>query len=1103
MSDDDSDSQLYSAANLTRIGSASDDEYGEDGWDVQRLQEPPVPPLPQPLDQRPLRLHANTRRATAMAGGQIIPPCSSPRCRGCTPSCQQDHPDHPDLWCEFCKLGRWDLCGRRDRCIGWTDVQFREFQDLQLIARSGALQEIPPAAPMAASAPATMAPTIPAPGSTPTSKPAESAIDSTQSETEGAKGGSSPVVTGNRQEREQTPTSSSSDTPVTPASTRPSVTSKEETPPASSVASVRPKVLVDKTKSPGSGAAALSGFKTLGASGSSFPPIPYYSIRGVPVGGGTVMRINDDVPRDPLTRTRGYGSAAISPFQGPPSDLEEMMVVAHPSPSDWRVANSPVPWDGGGLPEQSVNTGAREELWRRTRNIDMDDTNESFSSPLTQTPLTEGPETACRGKGLLGAQGPARSILKPPSFIPPVRSTNMEGHYPPVHHQDQYNLVHDPPDRQVKTDHQTRVTWSASTPLRRPSSVDQGRRRIPVDEEEEEASFQFVTEREAEEEGGLEDEGGGMESLQGNQVRVARVLEMLTQQLMENKQSKPNPTPAVKLPQMTLPTPARKSATGEVTAKAFYLWKASLAHSLRNHALDPNAILLLYSTNDKLLPLDWQSIFSSSATLKEAICGLDMLFPPLASVHPEIIKSMTGLPVLTSPTEKTKVFRISTLLRSLEQLLKLFGQDQSKDLSRQETMVIIYGLSSTSESRAELVTVISDMDRARRQGILYAQSLRDYLVRTRMILTDVIAAVQLVGRQEPEGKAKSAAARLRMKEKGEDGKEKEEKKEGKKTFTCLLCSKAHPTFSCSEQLALLRAGKRSLPATICKICLQANDDNHPKICGERRFLKDGIYQKINFRCPKGCGVNHKLCACKAGATIVVDKDQTPPPKKVGSAATRVVEVPQTNETEQGNLEESEAEEINEVSSAANRSKQEDQDGAIIFQVENVLLQGRDSSTQLVAASFDTHGSSHFISGELADNFNWAKEEEDRSFEIDTIHGKAFTKHQVLEVKLLTLSGAVMLEAIKGSWIDPKEEDTLDPETASKFGIATPELEDCEGRALPRLIIGCSKLSSLHPKSIPAPPGFNDLHPNLACFRSRISRAVLCAGATGAGLGNRF
>ena len=140
---------------------------------------------------------------------------------------------------------------------------------------------------------------------------------------------------------------------------------------------------------------------------------------------------------------------------------------------------------------------------------------------------------------------------------------------------------------------------------------------------------------------------------------------------------------------------------------------------------------------------------------------------------------------------------------------------------------------------------------------------------------------------------------------------------------------------------------------------------------------------------------------------------------------------------------------------------------------------------------------------MSDNFNWAINEEDRSFEIDTIHGKTFTKHQVLEIKLLTLKGAVMLEAIKGSWIDPKEEETLNPETAARFGITTPELEDGEGKALPRIIIGCSKVNSLHPKPIPAPPGFQELHPNLACFKSKISRAVLCAGATGGGANNRF
>ena len=1095
MSDDEG--QSYSAANLTRVGSASEDEYEEEGWDALRLQEHPVPGPPRLLDPRPPLLHVHTRRANTMAGNQIVRSCTSSVCRGCTPSCQQDH-EEEYLYCDYCKLGRWDLCDRRDRCIEWSDAQFRQFQDLQMVARSGALEGVPP--------PASISSTTLTTNSAAVLKQPEPAVTSAQVEPEGAVGGGglAPLATVSEQEREQTPSISSSASQVTPAPL--SASTKEEAPPVSSLASVRPKVLVDKTKTPG-------------LTGSSIPPIPYITRKGVPVGGGLVSHVT----RETLARPKGYGTAAISPFTGHLEEEEEMMMETHPY--NLETAHSASPWDGQGFPERSVNTGAREELWRQTRNIDLDDTNESFASPLAQTPKTENHETACRGRGLLGAQGRprgTRSILKPPSFLPPVRQASQGDQYQPGHFEPhQYTPFQNPPeeifltsqerlqqrrlreqDRQRRPESQTRVTWSAtSTPLRRSSSLEQGRRRIPVHqgEEEEETAFQFSAEEATGEEGtGVVDEGG-IEALEGNQVKVAKVLEMLTQQLMQNKTGKANTSPAVKLPQMTLPTPARKSATGEVTAKGYYLWKANLAHSLRNFSLDPEAILLLYSNNEKLLPADWQSIFASSATLKEAICGLDMLFPPLQSVHPEIIKSMTNLPVLTSPTEKTKVFRISTLLRSLEQLIKLFGQDPAKDLSRQETMVIIYGLSSTSESRAELVTEISNMDRARKRGILYAQSLRDYLVRTRMILTDVIAAVQLVGRQEIEGKAKSAAAQLRIKEKGKEG------KEGKKSFTCLLCSKSHPTFSCNEQLALLRSGQRTLPSKICKICLQANDEKHPKVCGEKRFLKDGVYQKINFRCAKGCGVNHRLCACKAGATIVIDKDQSPSPAKIGSAATRVVEIPQKGEVEQEEAGEGlgEREKRCEASSAANRSAPGEEDEVVIFQVENVLIQGRDSQTQLIAASFDTHGSSHFLSGDLSDNFNWAINEEDRSFEIDTIHGKTFTKHQVLEIKLLTLKGAVMLEAIKGSWIDPKEEETLNPETAARFGITTPELEDKEGKALPRIIIGCSKLNSLHPKSIPAPPGFQELHPNLACFKSKISRAVLCAGATGGGANNRF
>ena len=60
MSDDEG--QSYSAANLTRVGSASEDEYEEEGWDALRLQEHPVPGPPRLLDPRPPLLHVHPSR---------------------------------------------------------------------------------------------------------------------------------------------------------------------------------------------------------------------------------------------------------------------------------------------------------------------------------------------------------------------------------------------------------------------------------------------------------------------------------------------------------------------------------------------------------------------------------------------------------------------------------------------------------------------------------------------------------------------------------------------------------------------------------------------------------------------------------------------------------------------------------------------------------------------------------------------------------------------------------------------------------------------------------------------------------------------------------
>merc|ERR1711989_270532 len=274
---------------------------------------------------------------------------------------------------------------------------------------------------------------------------------------------------------------------------------------------------------------------------------------------------------------------------------------------------------------------------------------------------------------------------------------------------------------------------------------------------------------------------------------------------------------------------------------------------------------------------------------------------------------------------------------------------------------------------------------------------------------------------------------------------------GKKEIKCLLCSESSPvhrTFDCKSQLALLRAGKRTLPPHICKICLQNKEPQHPKDCGQRRIQRGGVYQILSFKCVKGCGVNNRLCSCNAGPSITVDPDQTPGPK-IKSAATMVAEVGQMGEgaREEEVRTEVEDERVVVQSAAARPLTADEEEGETIFQAENVFLQGKDMQTLKAVASFDTHGSSTFISGTIPPNFNWSDDNEERSFEIDTIHGKAFTRHQVLKIKILTLKGAVPVNAIKGSWINPKEETLLDPDFAERFGLAQTELEDNEGNPL--------------------------------------------------------
>jgi len=1056
MESDPEESAVASAANLARLG--SEDEYEEESFPDQVLQDHTIP-----LDTSPPRLQVFTRNSRALAGGQSFPPCRSQSCRGCKPSCREEYEGREEnFWCQMCAQARDHLCETRDRCIFWSEEEHRQFKDLQVVARSGALEST-------MAEPNTFPPaTLRRPGTTLGGEA-------------GSRNDTVPIV-------QETTEAACTQTPPPPP--QGVVSADQRATSLSLIESVRPKILRGTPTRP-EASTSTPASEALSREEEMPTPRGFTSQKGIPTGGGKIQS---------FPSYKSYGAGAVSPSPAQPGNTEQMFNSAHlfehPLTQGRRQEEAAEqPWDGGGLPGPRSQSGDQQQaIWNQMRNLSVNESRDEddFASPMSQTPNS----VITGDDGYAQRPLSVRPILKAPVLMPGASRHWQEDHRyqtPTVARtptpnsaftgweEDQNQRKAFAGELERRQENSARVTWS--TPVRR-SNLEKGRRRVS------ETHLREQEEREPSQLHPPPDRGDDAQA-EDNQTRVTRVLEMLTSQLMRTQNNRQSGTSSIKLPQLTLPS-IKRSASGEVGARAYFSWKANLAHSIHNHGIDPNAILLLYSTNEKLLPIEWQTILCSSSSLQSAIFSLDMLFPPLSSLHPEIVKEMTSLATLTSPSEKTKVFRISTLLKSLEELLKLFGNDAARDLSRQEVMVVLYSLSSSSESRAELVTEVCAMDRDRKRGVLYAQSLRNYLVRTRMVLTDIIAAIRLVGRPEAEhvGKHKSAAAHLRMEEKGR-----------KREISCMLCTKLHPTFSCKEQLALVREGKRTLPKQLCNICLQKTGEKHPKDCGLRRIQKDGIFRIIDFKCARNCGVNNRLCACRAGPSISIDKDQSPAAKIIGSAATRVVEI-NLMEDEVGVEEEVAGdEELEVVHTAAARPRLlEEERGEVIFQAENIYLQGRDQQTLRAVASYDTHGSSHFLAGELPENFNWAKANLDKSFEIDTIHGKTFTRHQVFKVKILTLQGALQMEVIKGSWIQPHEEARLGPDLAERFGVTVPDFEDEKGDALPRIIIGCSLISKLHPRHVKVPAGLSEIQPGLACFRSRVSKSNLCAGALSTTLG---
>ena len=90
-----------------------------------------------------------------------------------------------------------------------------------------------------------------------------------------------------------------------------------------------------------------------------------------------------------------------------------------------------------------------------------------------------------------------------------------------------------------------------------------------------------------------------------------------------------------------------------------------------------------------------------------------------------------------------------------EDFLKFFKNEATLDISREKILVILHNLAGDTASKQELVKEVAEMDRKRASGQLYADSLKQFLLRQRLMYTDLNAALTIVGSHG--GKHRSAA----------------------------------------------------------------------------------------------------------------------------------------------------------------------------------------------------------------------------------------------------------------------------------------------------------------------------------------------------------
>ena len=560
--------------------------------------------------------------------------------------------------------------------------------------------------------------------------------------------------------------------------------------------------------------------------------------------------------------------------------------------------------------------------------------------------------------------------------------------------------------------------------------------------------------------------------------QLAEVLTLLTDRLTSNNSGRGSERhSSLKLPTVAFPR-CKYDSSNQTSARQWYQFKCALHNCVAQHKLDTKILLLHYATDARLLPVSMQEVFQASETLEQALETIGSRFPPLNSLHAELVKEILSYPPLEASSEKAKILRCSKLLTTLDEFLRFFKGEASLDLSRDKILFILHNLAGQQEYKQEMLREVSYMDEQRKGGQLYADSLKDFLLRYRLLYVDLHSALQLVG-SHSSTKQRSAAVKTRAKPK-------EDVEPGESKDKCPLCLiKPHKAWSCSVELQKVATGARTLPPSVCAACLDVKKSGHPTKCSIVRSKQKGVYYLYQNLCPK-CSINIKICPCQGKAQKSVDPDQNDKAIKSRSSAFRMKIVEDKESEEEW---EEEKKEGAQVSSSA--AAQSDLGNEVVFLTEEVLILGQDNSTKKIIISYDSHSSSHHCTRDLGSDFNWGAEGESQPVSMLTVAGQITSQMLIFKLKVLTLQGILLVTALEGTWSDSKDEPQLDKNLATEYNIALPTA-DGGGEAPPRLILGCSEIINF-PKRVPTPARLAEKHSRLATFCSQLTGNLLVCG----------